>query len=117
MQATRLSFAMMQVPGEQRDTAQAQPRGSQPAGFASQENCASGQPAMQPGGPASEQLGVAVLPGGQMPPSGIGLQVREPQCCLPTHSSLTGQTASPQVVGPPSPASDDDLQPARTSSA
>ncbi len=106
----------MQVPGEQSDTAHEQLTGSQPPGFASHENWASGQPAMQPGGPASGQLGVALLPAGQTPPSGTGLHMSGPQFCLPTHSSPTGQTASPHVVGPASLVSDD-LQPARASNA
>src|SRR4051812_45532225 len=106
----------MQVPGEQSDAAQAHLTGSQPAGRAAHENCAAGQPAMQPGGPPSGQLAVAEDPAGHTPPSGIGLHINGPQFCLPTHSSPTGQTASPQVVGPASLASDD-LQLATASSA
>jgi hypothetical protein len=106
----------MHVPDPHSVAAHAQLTGSQPAGVGSHEKWASGQPAMQPDGPASGQLGVATDPAGQMPPSGTGLHVSAPQFCTPRHSSPTGQTASPQVVGPASLAADD-LQPAKASRA
>jgi hypothetical protein len=107
-----------QLPGEQSDVAQVQSTAvAQPAGRAAHANCASGQPPKQPAGPPSGQLGVALLPAGQVPPSGSGVQVGGPQFCLPTHSSAGVQVASPHVVGPASFAllSDDDLQLAKVS--
>lgn len=106
-----------QLPGEQSDAAQVQSTAvAQPPGRAAHANFASGQPAKQPAGPPSGQLGVALLPAGQVPPSGSGVQVGVPQFCLPTHSSAGVQVASPHVVGPASlPLLSDDLQPANVS--
>jgi len=113
----------MHVPGAHSDVAQAHVTSAlHPAGRAAHENWAAGQPAKHPGGPPSGQLGVAVLPGGQAPPSGTGLQVSAPQFCLPTHTWPDVQVASPQVsvtsvaaspLFDPSP----DLQPAMAATA
>jgi len=78
-------IAARHVPGEQSAVAHAQLSVAQPAGRASHAY-ATEQPARQPGGPPSGQLGVELVPAGQVPPSATGVQTIEVQLCSLTHS-------------------------------
>ena len=84
-QATRAPIVARHVPGEQSAAAQAQLSVAQPAGRASHAY-ETAQPARQPGGPPSGQLGVALVPAGQLPPSATGVQTIAVQSCSLTHS-------------------------------
>jgi hypothetical protein len=71
----------MHVPGAQSDAAQVQSTVvAHAAGRASQLNVA-GQPARQPRWPVPGQVGVALVPAGQVPASGTGWQSGVPQLC------------------------------------
>jgi hypothetical protein len=114
----------MQVSGAHRVVAHEQLSVAQLAGRDWQLNVA-GQPAMQPGGPPSGQLGVSLLPAGHTPPSGRGLQMRVPQFWWLTQSCPVSQAAAsphdPESYAaslvPASGVPDDDLQPATKISA
>ena len=58
---------------------------AQPAGRASHAYDTE-QPPRQPGGPPSGQLGVELVPAGQLPPSASGVQTIAAQFCSLTHS-------------------------------
>ena len=105
-QATLFSIVAMHVPGEQSDAAQVQSTAvAQAAGRASQLNVA-GQPATQPGFPVPGQVGVALVPAGQVPASGTGWQSGVPQLCWLTHTwADVHAAASPHGDGTSVPAS------------
>ncbi len=100
------SIVPMHVPGEQSDAAQVQSTAvAHAAGRASQLNVA-GQPARQPGFPVPGQVGVALVPAGQVPASGTGWQSAVPQLCWLTHTwADVHAAASPHGGGTSVPAS------------
>jgi hypothetical protein len=100
----------MQVPGVQSDAAQVQSTAvAHAAGRDLQLNIAA-QPARHPGRPVPGQVGVALLPAGQVPASGTGRQSGVPQLCWLTHTwadvhgaaSPHDTAASPPASPPPS---------------
>lgn len=114
----------MQVSGAHRLVAHEQLSVAQLPGRAWQLNVA-GQPATQPGGPPSGQLGVSLVPAGHTPLVGTGLQATVAQFWWLTQSCPVVQAAasphSPESyaasLNPASADSDDDLQPATRISA
>ena len=96
----------MHAPGVQSDAAQVQSTAVAHAdGRASQLNVA-GQPATHPGFPVPGQVGVALVPAGQVPASGTAWQSGVPQLCWLTHTwADVHAAASPHCDGPSMPPS------------
>ena len=96
----------MQVPGVHSDAAQVQSTAvAQAAGRDLQLNVAA-QPARHPGRPVPGQLAVALLPAGQVPASGTGMQAGVPQLCWLTHTCADVHgAASPHDTAASGPAS------------
>jgi hypothetical protein len=84
-QATREPIVARHVPDPQSAAAHAQLSVAQPAGRASHAYDTA-QPPRQPGGPPSGQLGVELVPAGQLPPSATGVQTIVAQFCSLTQS-------------------------------
>jgi hypothetical protein len=84
----------MQVPGVQSDAAHVQSTAvAHAVGRALQLNVGA-QPARQPGRPVAEQVGVALVPAGQVPASGTGRQSAVPQLCWLTQTWTDVQAAA-----------------------